>query len=87
MTINFKNIRLTLCLLALLTPTLGSAQTQAEFEIWLNEFKEQALQKGISQGTLDQAFTDLTLNEKVLELDRRQPEFTLYSQFMMRDVT
>ena len=76
MTINFKNIRLTLCLLALLTPTLGSAQTQAEFEIWLNEFKGQALQKGISQGTLDQAFTDLTLNEKVLELDRRQPEFT-----------
>lgn len=76
MTIDFKNIRLTLCLLALLTPSLSSAQTQAEFEVWLNEFKGQALQKGISQSTLNQAFETVTLNEKVLELDRRQPEFT-----------
>lgn len=76
MTIDLKKMRLTLCLLAVLTPAISSAQTQTEFETWLNEFKGQALQKGISQNTLNHAFETVTLNEKVLELDRRQPEFT-----------
>lgn len=46
------------------------------FKIWLNDFKKQALQKGISQNTLDQAFKDIELNDRVLESDKKQPEFT-----------
>ncbi|WP_237261487.1 lytic murein transglycosylase [Thiomicrorhabdus immobilis] len=46
------------------------------FKIWLNDFKKQALQKGISQSTLDQAFKDIELNDRVLESDKKQPEFT-----------
>lgn len=52
------------------------AQSEADFQIWLTNFKQQALKQGISQPTLDSAFADVKLNTKVLELDRRQPEFT-----------
>ncbi|WP_245603325.1 lytic murein transglycosylase [Thiomicrospira pelophila] len=53
-----------------------SAQSEAEFQAWLTDFKQQAKSQGISQPTLDMAFADVHLNHKVLELDQRQPEFT-----------
>ncbi len=54
------------------------------FEIWLEEFKAEALGEGISRDTLDVAFEGLVLNEKVVELDRRQPEFTQTSKEYIR---
>jgi len=68
---------------ALLVFTLN-AQAQSEpftpsdsdFKAWITEFKKQAHQKGISQSTLDSAFKNVTLNKKVLESDKKQPEFT-----------
>lgn len=61
--------------LILATPQV-SAQSEAEFQAWLTNFKQQAKSQGISQPTLDMAFADVHLNQKVLELDQRQPEFT-----------
>ncbi|MGM0542182.1 MAG: lytic murein transglycosylase, partial [Pseudomonadota bacterium] len=55
------------------TPVIESEQ---DFQRWLVEFKIQAVQAGISKQTLSDAFADVQLNQKVLELDRRQPEFT-----------
>lgn len=63
-----------LCLALLSLQT--QAQTEQEFQTWLQGFKQQALQQGISQTTIDRAFEGVTLNQRVLELDRRQPEFT-----------
>lgn len=64
------------------------AQTEAEFQSWVNSFKQQAVQQGISSATLDRAFQNVTLNEKVLELDRRQPEFTrTFWQYFNKAVT
>ncbi len=44
--------------------------------LWVQEFKEEALAQGVSQKTLDQAFKNFTLIQKVIDLDRRQPEST-----------
>jgi len=50
--------------------------SDSDFKAWIAEFKKQALAKGISQPTLDSAFKNVTLNKKVLESDKKQPEFT-----------
>lgn len=54
----------------------AQASNDADFQAWIQQFKQQAVEQGISQNTLDSAFKNVTLNQKVLELDRRQPEFT-----------
>jgi len=59
----------------------ANAQRQVEdnpvpFETWLSELKADALQEGISQEILNITFEGLIPNERVVELDRRQPEFT-----------
>lgn len=46
-----------------------------EFPAWLADFRKEAQERGISQATLDQALNDLQPVERVVELDRRQPEF------------
>ena len=57
-------------------PFAVHADSEAQFQSWLADFKRHAHQQGISKPTLDQAFKEVRLNQKVLELDRRQPEFT-----------
>lgn len=69
-----------LCLcLALILPGHGfAAQSQAtvDFQTWLADFKRQALAAGISESTFDEAFEGVQPLERVLESDRKQPEFT-----------
>lgn len=65
--------------LATVLPTMLGIQTAdaAEpFDAWLDGLKAEALQKGISSSTLDTAFKDVSPIEKVLEYDRKQPEFS-----------
>lgn len=57
-----------------LAPVAG-AQTLG-FEAWLDGVKRDAAAAGISGATLEAALSGLTPIERVLELDRRQPEFT-----------
>ncbi|QKI88572.1 lytic murein transglycosylase [Thiomicrorhabdus xiamenensis] len=65
-----------------------SNQDQQQFQEWINTFKQQALSQGISRQTLDMAFTDLTLSDKVLQSDRRQPEFTrTFFEYLQRAVS
>ena len=47
------------------------------FSAWLDALKAEALAEGISQTTLEQALGDAKPIPRVIELDRRQPEFTL----------
>lgn len=44
---------------------------------WVEDYKQEARGKGISPTLLDNAFRDLQPNERVVELDRRQPEGTM----------
>ncbi|MEX2131286.1 MAG: lytic murein transglycosylase, partial [Pseudohongiellaceae bacterium] len=61
-------------LIVLLWQPIVSAQEQS-FEQWLSEFRAEAIALGISESTLDQAFENIQPRERVLELDRSQPEF------------
>ena len=54
------------------TPAL--AQDEAGFQAYLQTLRGQALAKGVSARTLDQVLPTLTLNTRVIELDRQQPE-------------
>ena len=47
-----------------------------DFSSWLSELRTEAHAKGISDETLDKAFNGLRPIPRVIELDRRQPEFT-----------
>lgn len=44
------------------------------FALWLNEFKTEAVSKGIPQVIVDNAFRGITPNDTVVRLDRKQPE-------------
>ncbi|MHA1601253.1 MAG: lytic murein transglycosylase [Alphaproteobacteria bacterium] len=61
--------------LLLLVAAPSYAQTSG-FSVWLEEVRRDALAAGISQATVDSALTGLTPIERVIELDRKQPEFT-----------
>lgn len=60
-------------LLLLLLPDPAAA---TDFESWLRDLRREAGEKGISEKTLDQALTGIAPIPRVLELDRKQPEFS-----------
>lgn len=64
-----------LCVL-LLVSSCVVAQPQ-NFEQWRDEFRQEALSKGISTRTFDRAFQGVEPIARIIELDRKQPEFTL----------
>ena len=45
------------------------------FETWLTSYKKFALNKGVSQKTIDSAFKNVKFLEQVIKYDRKQPEF------------
>lgn len=68
-------------LFALVTLALPVAHASAnpapgrDFATWLDSFKREALNHGISQATLDAALSNVEPIPRVIELDQRQPEF------------
>jgi membrane-bound lytic murein transglycosylase B len=54
----------------------ASAQTQS-FDAFLDGVRAEARRGGVSQATLNRAFAGLRPNQRVIELDRRQAEFTM----------
>ena len=52
------------------------AETE-DFAIWLSNFEQKALELGITKETLDLSFKNIKPNKRVIELDQRQPEFTI----------
>ncbi len=58
------------------------------FDRWLADLKQEARAAGISADTLETAFEGVEPIAKVLEYDRRQPEFTLtFWDYLERSVT
>lgn len=52
----------------------GFAADDEPFARWLEDFKHEAHQQGISQAVLDSTFAHTELNDKIVALDRKQPE-------------
>ena len=46
-----------------------------EFYKWLEQYKKSAIQKGISQNTIENTFKNVKFLENVIKYDRKQPEF------------
>ncbi len=53
----------------------ASAQSN-DFDIWLESFRAEASAAGISETVLDEAFANVTVNQRVFELNDNQPEFS-----------
>ena len=71
-----KNIVIiSVAVLSLLTITRQGKCTE-DFSYWLEGLKQEARTKGISEATLHEALDNLQPIPRVIELDRRQPEFT-----------
>lgn len=66
-------VRLLLSLIMWLIAT-ASVQADPGFGHWLLEFKAEARKEGIPDALLERAFQDVQPLERVLELDRKQPE-------------
>jgi len=54
----------------------NEAYSNQAFSYWLEGLRDEARRKGISNATLDAALHDVMPVMRVIELDRRQPEFT-----------
>lgn len=54
----------------------AEAPRPADFAAWRTGFRARAIAQGIGAATFDSAFAAVGVNERVLELDNRQPEFT-----------
>ncbi|MEE8499670.1 MAG: lytic murein transglycosylase [Kiloniellales bacterium] len=71
-----------------LAPALGARAQDTAFDAWLDGVRREAAAAGISQATIAAALTGLAPIERVLELDRRQPEFTrTFWSYLDRAVT
>lgn len=51
------------------------AEKRRAFDTWVRGVYEEGIQRGISKPTLDSALAGLTPIERVVQLDRKQPEF------------
>lgn len=69
-------------------PPIPPPINQEQFAQCVVEFKAAALQAGISTEVTDRVLDQVSLSERVLELDRRQPEFTqTFADYFNRRVT
>lgn len=75
-----------LFMLALANPVWS--MTEVEFAACVTGLKSQAQERGISQGVVDTSLARVKLSERVLELDKQQPEFTTtFASYFERRVT
>lgn len=64
------------------------AAQEKDFATWLRDVEAEATQRGIRAETARAALSDVTHIDKVIELDRKQPEFTMtFQQYMERVVS
>ncbi|RDD62026.1 lytic murein transglycosylase [Ferruginivarius sediminum] len=76
-------------LAAVMGAGVGDARSAGpDFAAWLTDLRAEAAGKGISENTLDAALKGVEPIERVVELDRRQPEFTrTFWTYLERRVT
>ena len=71
-------MRRSLLAAAIPAAVMGRAQAApGSFDAFLASMRAEARRAGIATGTLDRAFAGLAPNQKVIDLDHHQPEFTM----------
>jgi len=61
---------------------------ELDFSIWLEEFKIRAEKNAISRKTIDESLNKAKIIPRIIELDKKQPEFTLtLSQYLKNVVS
>ena len=71
----FKIISLLFLFEFLMLNSVLATTSNDDFETWLFSYKKFALKKGISKKTIDIVFKDTKFLKKVIQYDRKQPEF------------
>src|SRR5215472_6897808 len=69
-------LRSTIASLVAVTVIAAPALAQSDFQACLQNIRAEALQQGVPASVADRALQGLTPDQKILELDSRQPEFT-----------
>ncbi|MFT6559742.1 lytic murein transglycosylase [Sneathiella sp.] len=70
---------------AMAMPISSATAAKKEFGLWLEELKAEAQSNGISKPILDTAFRNVKFKEKIITLDRKQPEVTqTFQQYMAK---
>ena len=71
-----------------LSISLISNTSAEDFNTWLEKLKTEAKRQGISQKTIDSSLIGIKPIPRVIELDRKQPEFTLtFAEYLKRVVS
>ena len=71
-----------------LSISLVSNTNAEDFNTWLDKLKREAKRQGISQKTIDNSLIGIKPIPRVIELDRKQPEFTLtFAEYLKRVVS
>ena len=71
-----------------LSISLISNTSAEDFNAWLDKLKTEAKRQGISQKTIDSSLIGIKPIPRVIELDRKQPEFTLtFAEYLKRVVS
>jgi len=60
--------------------------TEKNFNLWLLDFKVEARKQGISDDLLEEAFLGVKPIKRIVELDKKQPEFTLTLEKYLHNV-
>ena len=80
-------VRLTVTISMLVSASVAVANGQ-DFAQWMADFRLEAKQRGISDTVLDAALGSAKPVTRVIELDRKQPEFTMtFDQYINRVVS
>jgi membrane-bound lytic murein transglycosylase B len=78
----------TIILAATTAIAAGPALAQTDFQACLQNIRSDAIQQGVPVSVIDTSFRGLTPDQKVVDLDSRQPEFTLtYGKYVGSSVT
>ena len=80
-------IEITLTIISFSFKDFGAKANLKEFNTWLDTLKIEAKQ-GISQSTIESSLSGIKPIPRVIELDRKQPEFTLtFKEYLRRVVS
>ena len=79
---------ITLTIISFFIQGFGAKAIAEEFNTWLDTLKIEARSKGISQSTIESSLSGIKPIPRVIELDRKQPEFTLtFKEYLRRVVS
>ena len=79
---------ITLTIISFFIQGFAAKAIAEEFNTWLETLKIEARSKGISQSTIESSLSGIKPIPRVIELDRKQPEFTLtFKEYLRRVVS